>query len=91
MPNDYKIYHMAVKYIKWPKIFQQNPLQDLQKFTQIGIFGFKIYHLATLIGLSKVEASNHARVIGRAVSFFHSITRRKTVIMESYVLSTRNA
>jgi hypothetical protein len=48
MPNDYKIYHMAVKYIKWPKIFQQNPLQDLQKFTQIGIFGFKIYHLATL-------------------------------------------
>jgi hypothetical protein len=27
---------------------QQLPLQDLPKFTQIGIFGLKIYHLATL-------------------------------------------
>jgi hypothetical protein len=26
------------------------PLQDPTKFTQIGIFGLKIYHLATLIG-----------------------------------------
>jgi hypothetical protein len=31
------------------KIYQQRLLQGAQKFTQIGIFGLKIYHLATLI------------------------------------------
>jgi hypothetical protein len=28
---------------------QHLPLPDLPKFTQIGIFGLKLYHLATLI------------------------------------------
>jgi hypothetical protein len=55
---------MAAKYTKWPsnipngrKIGRPNghktclhpPLQGLQKFTQIPIFGRKIYHLATLV------------------------------------------
>jgi hypothetical protein len=30
------------------KIYQHLPLQDTPKFTHIGIFGLKIYHLATL-------------------------------------------
>jgi hypothetical protein len=30
-------------------------LQDLKKFTQIGIWGLKIYHLATLRGVASAE------------------------------------
>jgi hypothetical protein len=41
IPNVYKLYQMAVIYSKWPKI--------VPKFTQIGIFGLKLYHLATLL------------------------------------------
>jgi cytochrome c len=55
IPNDHKIYQMAIKYTKWmknrpngDKIYQRLPLQDSPKLTQIGIFGLKIYHLATL-------------------------------------------
>jgi hypothetical protein len=47
---------MAIKYAKWPgngpnvyKIYQHLQLQDPPKFTQNGIFGLKINHLATLI------------------------------------------
>jgi hypothetical protein len=46
---------MATKYTKWPKnrpkghkIYQNLPLQEPPKFTQIGILGLKISHLATL-------------------------------------------
>jgi hypothetical protein len=46
---------MAIKYAKWPenisnghKIYQYLPLLDPPKFTQIGIFGLKRNHLATL-------------------------------------------
>jgi hypothetical protein len=37
---------MAVKSTKWP--YNIPTLQDPPKFTQIGIFGLKIFHLATL-------------------------------------------
>jgi hypothetical protein len=54
--NYYQIYQRAVKYFKWPynrpnvhKIYNHLPLQDPPKFTQTGIFGLKIYHLATLV------------------------------------------
>jgi hypothetical protein len=40
IPFGRKIDKMAIKY-------QHLPLQDLPKITQIGIFGLKIYHLAT--------------------------------------------
>jgi hypothetical protein len=30
-------------------MYQHHPLQELSKFTQNGIFGFKICHLATLV------------------------------------------
>jgi hypothetical protein len=49
IPNDHKIYRMAVKWTKWPKIYQYLPLQDPPKFTLFGIFHLKIYHLATLV------------------------------------------
>jgi hypothetical protein len=46
---------MAIKYAIFPlnrsrghKIFQHFPLQGLPKFSQIGILGLKINHLATL-------------------------------------------
>jgi hypothetical protein len=46
---------MAAKTTKWSydrpnghTMYKHLPLQDLTKFTQIGIFGLKIYHLATL-------------------------------------------
>jgi hypothetical protein len=45
-------YKNGGKYNKLPpnihKIYQHLPLQDPPKFTQIGIFGLKINHLATL-------------------------------------------
>jgi hypothetical protein len=64
IPNGRKMYQMAAKYTKWPqnipncrqigqmapKINQHLPLKDPTKFTQIWIFVFKIYHLATLLG-----------------------------------------
>jgi hypothetical protein len=49
--NGHKIYQIAVKYLGRPNshiIYQHLPLQDLPKFTQIGILGLKICHLATL-------------------------------------------
>jgi hypothetical protein len=46
---------MATKYTKWPQNipnglynYQHLPLQNPPKFTQIGIIGLKICHLATL-------------------------------------------
>jgi hypothetical protein len=46
IPNDHKIYQMAIKYFQWPKnrpnghkIYEHFPLHDPPKFIQIGIFG----------------------------------------------------
>jgi hypothetical protein len=44
MSNGRKIDQMGIKYIH-----QHLPFQHPTKFTQIGIFGLKIYHLATLV------------------------------------------
>jgi hypothetical protein len=56
IPNSHKIYQMATTFTKWPyfipnghKIYQHFPHKDPLKFTQIVIFGLKIYHLATLL------------------------------------------
>jgi hypothetical protein len=53
---------MATKYTKWPKnrpngykMYQQRPLQEPLKFSQIGIFGLKIYHLATLVSALRLN------------------------------------
>jgi hypothetical protein len=41
-------YQMAIKISNDHKIYQHFPYQGPPKFTQIGIFGLKIYLLATL-------------------------------------------
>jgi hypothetical protein len=55
IPNHQKVFQMTLKYTQWQqnitnrhKIHQHPSLQDLPKFTQITIFGLKIYNLATL-------------------------------------------
>jgi hypothetical protein len=56
LPHDHKLYQTVIDYTKWvynipngPKIYQHFPFQGTPKYTQIGIFGTKINHLATLI------------------------------------------
>jgi hypothetical protein len=34
---------------QWPYICRSIPFQGLEKYTKIGIFGLKLYHLATLL------------------------------------------
>jgi hypothetical protein len=54
------MYQFAIKYNIWPqnrqnntKKYQNLPFQDLPKFSQIWIFGLKIYHPATLVARPK--------------------------------------
>jgi hypothetical protein len=47
-------YQMAVKYTKGPKIYLRFPFQGAQKYTQIDIFGIKIFDLATLMQKSLI-------------------------------------
>jgi hypothetical protein len=43
-------------------MYQHLPFQDPAKFTQIGIFGLKIFHLAALLGtVSSKETILHFR------------------------------
>jgi hypothetical protein len=49
IPNDRKIYQIAIKYTN---IFIPRPSKICPNIIQIGIFGLKIYHLATLIVVS---------------------------------------
>jgi hypothetical protein len=56
VPNEHKIYQMVIKYLKWPqhitnghKIHEYFSIYGPPKFTQNGIFGLKINHLATLM------------------------------------------
>jgi hypothetical protein len=51
-----KIYQMTTKYGR--KIDHHLPPEDLPKITQIGIFGLKIYHLATLLSIP-CKATRH--------------------------------
>jgi hypothetical protein len=48
LPNGNKIYQIPIKYTKLPQNIQKNSFQGPTKFAQIGIFGKKTYHLATL-------------------------------------------
>jgi hypothetical protein len=56
IPNGHKIHQMVIKYTKCPliipnghKMYHHFPIYGPLKFTQIGIFGLKINHLATLL------------------------------------------
>jgi hypothetical protein len=64
---------------KWPqngqnghKIYQHRPLQDLRKFTQIGIFGLKKDHLATLVH-------------GRSRTFYNCERKREAKRTEQFI------
>jgi hypothetical protein len=53
-----------LRYTKWPRfipnchrIYQTFPFQGPTKFTRIGIFGLKIYHVAALLVYSLNEQS----------------------------------
>jgi hypothetical protein len=55
IPNDHKIHQIPITFTKWPqtipnghKIYQHFPFQGPPKCIQMGIFGMKINHLATL-------------------------------------------
>jgi hypothetical protein len=41
---------MAIVFPKGRKMYQQFPFQGPLKFTKVGIFGLKMYHLAILAG-----------------------------------------
>jgi hypothetical protein len=56
IPNGHKLYQMATKYTN--KKDQHLPLQDPTKFTQIGIFGLKMCHMATLTSFISTSGSN---------------------------------
>jgi hypothetical protein len=66
-----KIDQMAVKICRQngsKNTYQHLPLQDHPKFTQIGILGFKIYHLATLIDRKSFSVTK-SRILGQALPF----------------------
>jgi hypothetical protein len=56
IPNERKLHQRAIKYTKWSqnipnghKIYQHSPFQDPPIYTESGIIGMKINHLATLL------------------------------------------
>jgi hypothetical protein len=70
---------MATKYSKLPlnitnghKIYHHHlPSQDPPEFTQIGIFGFKICHLATpIIGIDDKHVKEFPRAAARPANPF---------------------
>jgi hypothetical protein len=54
---------------KGRKIYKHRPLQAPPKITQIGIFGVKIYHLATLVDAA---AQLINALIGRTANLCHN-------------------
>jgi hypothetical protein len=55
IPEEHKLYQKAINYTKWwlnipngHEMQQHFPFQGPRKFTQVWIFGLKIYHLAAL-------------------------------------------
>jgi hypothetical protein len=48
VPNGHKIYNVTVNITNGHKIYQHCPFQGPPKYTQIGLFGIKISHLATM-------------------------------------------
>jgi hypothetical protein len=72
-------YQMPMKYTKWQRyirnwhrIYQPFLFQRLHKFTQIGIFGLKKYHLATLASTHAEKDAVHALTHNVVPEFFFS-------------------
>jgi hypothetical protein len=82
-----KIYQMTAKYTEWHehlpngiknlpnghKMCQHLPLQAPPKITKSGIFGFKINHLATLLGGDLLRLINGKLVLPKNKSQSHDL------------------
>jgi hypothetical protein len=91
VPNDHKLYQTAITFSKWPlniphghKIYQHFPFQCSPKFTQIGIFGLKLNHLATLLQERVKDYHSYNRTRSRLEKVFTSqllllITQQKNL------------
>jgi hypothetical protein len=76
VPNDHKLYQMAIMYIDTPnshKIYILFPLQVPPKYTQIGIFGMKINHLATLALTALLHLCPHVLEKYSLICFFEAL------------------
>jgi hypothetical protein len=82
IPNNHKLFQIDTKYTKWPqkkpnghKIYQHLPFQDPPKFKfiQIGIFGLKICHLATLLH-AYLQASSLSRSQKQKIVSIHFLS-----------------
>jgi hypothetical protein len=82
----YKIYQMAVKCFNGHKIYQHFAFRDPQKYTQIGIFGLKIYDLATLPEVTKRSGKN-AFILQRLCSVKLDCWRRQETYMHAVALA----
>jgi hypothetical protein len=73
-----------------PKIYQHLLLQDPRKFTQIGIFGLKIYHLATLLTVVKISMARmqHTHALLRQLK--KDCDRKKVHLNRRYCDSQRH-
>jgi N-glycosylase/DNA lyase len=83
-PKREKYTKMTTKNTEWPqnipnctkinemskKLTNISHCKTLQKFSQIGIFGFKIYHLAALISLCRKKTLKSDEPIQRSVFHF---------------------
>jgi hypothetical protein len=72
IPNGHKVYQKATKYTK------QFSLQGVPKYSQTGIFGMKIYHLATL------ESSNKSLRIHK--SYGYGVQKSKKLLLQGSML-----
>jgi hypothetical protein len=67
------------------KIYQHLPLQDPPKFTQNGIFGLKIYHLATLVRADGSQLALISQGVERkffmSLNFLLRFTSRKKLLV----------
>jgi hypothetical protein len=64
---------MSVNRSNGHKIYQPLPLQDPPQSTQIGIFGLKIYHLATLLSSLRSKKKIRMNIKFSCKRFFPSL------------------
>jgi hypothetical protein len=79
IPNGHKIYQIALKYTN---NFHRKPLL---KFTQIAIFGQKIYHLATLTAITKTFFSAKKTLWNRSVKNFPTRPAWVNMYVHTYI------
>jgi hypothetical protein len=56
------MYQMSIKYSNVHKIYRHFPIGDPENFSQIGIFGLKTNHLATLASMTTAKEGDEMSV-----------------------------